>query len=148
MTGGSDYQPPGPEARRDPDEEVAVSPSVADGTAPLLRVRVTEAGWQFLAGPPDPAEPLVVRTRREVYRAERGLAVLEEFLPPGYGAVRVGPTEPWGIGPLSLQDAPPEPAAAVDAAAVTGAPAPEPSGSGAGAGRRRRWRGWRRRAPG
>ena len=124
-----DYQPPGPGARHDPEEEVAVSPSVADGTAPLLRVRVTESGWQFLAGPPDPAEALVTRTRREVYRAERGLAVLEEFLPVGYGAVRVGPTEPWGIGPLSFQDAPPP-----EPEPVT----PQPSVAAA----RRRW--WRR----
>lgn len=143
MTGASDYQPPGPGARRDPDEEVAVSPSVADGTAPLLRVRVTEAGWQFLAGPPDPAEPLVARARREVYRAERGLAVLEEFLPPGYGAVRVGPTEPWGIGPLVLQDAPAEPAPPAE-------PESPPPRAGAGDERRRWWRrhGWGGRARG
>jgi hypothetical protein len=138
VTDASDYQPPGPGARRDPDEAVAVSPSVADGTAPLLRVRVTEAGWQFLAGPPDPGEPLVALTRREVYRAERGLAVLEEFLPAGYGAVREGPAEPWGIGPLALQDAAPEPAPATETPAT---------GTAARRGRdvRRRW--WRRRDP-
>jgi hypothetical protein len=139
VTDASDYQPPGPAARRDPDEQVAVSPSVADGTAPLLRVRVTEAGWQFLAGPPDPGEPLVALPRREVYRAERGLAVLEEFLPAGYGAVREGPADPWGIGPLSFQDAAPEPSPD----APTG-PDPLPLGA-APSGPSRWWRRWRRR---
>ena len=137
--GPPEYRPPGPGARLDPDGVVAASPAVADGTAPVLRVRVTDSGWQFLAGPPDPAERLVPVVRRELYRRERGIPVLEEFLPVGYGAVREGAQEPWGIGPLVLQDAPPDPE-----------PAPEEPGPGSPPGStarpappaRRSW--WRR----
>ncbi len=142
-----EYRPPGPGARLDPDGVVAASPAVADGTAPVLRVRVTDSGWQFLAGLPDPAEGLVPVVRRELYRRERGIAVLEEFLPVGYGAVREGAQEPWGIGPLVLQDVPPQPEPTPAERAPGGAPDPTddgtppvPTGRGTPPARRPWWR--------
>ena len=145
-----EFRPPGAGVSLDRDELVEASPAVADGTAPVLRIRVTEDGWQFLAGEFPPGEELVRLPRRQVYAHEKGLAVLEEFLHAGYGAVRVGSQEPWGLGPLVLQDEP-VPAEPVPprvpghgpAATRADVPADGPNRRGPGRWWRRRW--WRGR---
>ena len=145
MTGGPspdlpEFRPPGAGVRLDRDELVEASRTIADGTAPVLRIRVTDSGWQFLAGAYLPGEELVRLPRREVYAREKGLAVLEEFLHAGYGAVRVGSQEPWGLGPLVLQDPPAAEEPAPPSPAVAGRAAAPAGGTTRG---RRRW--WHRR---
>lgn len=101
--------PPGPGHVLDPAEPVTVSSAVADGSAAVLRVRLDpERGWQFLTGPPSTGEATVTVPRRQLYRSDRTLATLEEWLQPGWGAVRESAGEVWALGPLAVQDAPAE----------------------------------------
>jgi hypothetical protein len=101
--------PPGPGHVLDPAEPVTVSAAVASGAAAVLRVRLDpELGWQYLSRPPAQGEATVSMPRRQLYRADRSLATLEEWLQPGWGAVRESAGEVWALGPLSIQDEPPE----------------------------------------